>query len=170
MDEKQFVGNFEKILKISDENSIEKLTLIILGKFVTKIRPIGKTSFFNNNFFGFGGYPPFPLGYAPGAKNISNSNLSCLRLIQLLISLTTLIQKRKNQRKQGQFKNFSLNPDFISNCIFSWFNQQIKALAYAGKKFEGFKVMGGLIWVRGRRPPEAREFLKNLQKNFKTTR
>ena len=57
----KLLGKFEKILKIFDENSIEKLNFImIFGKFVTKNRASEITPFFYNNFFGFGGDPPLP--------------------------------------------------------------------------------------------------------------
>ena len=56
--------NYEKILKILDENSIEKLTFkLILEMVMLKIEPSEITSFFYNNFFNFGGgtFPVFPL-------------------------------------------------------------------------------------------------------------
>ena len=67
LDEKpKLLGNFEKILKIFDANSIEKFNFyfnfifnFIFRKFVTKIEPSEITPFFYNNFFGWG-VPPFP--------------------------------------------------------------------------------------------------------------
>ena len=55
-----FSGNFEKILKVFDENSFEKLNFIIIfwKIFLLKIELSEITPFFLNNFFGFGGYPP----------------------------------------------------------------------------------------------------------------
>ena len=58
--------NFEKILRISDENSIEKLNVImILENLLLKIEPSEIPPFFYNNFFGFRGrwgeYSPSPL-------------------------------------------------------------------------------------------------------------
>ena len=53
----QFVGKFEKILKIFDENSIEKLHFyLFLGKLLLKIEPSEITSVFYNNFFRFGAW------------------------------------------------------------------------------------------------------------------
>ena len=73
----KLLGNFEKILKIFDENSTEKLNFyfififnlifnFIFRKFVTKIEPSEIKPVFYNKFFGFGGggFPPFPPGYA----------------------------------------------------------------------------------------------------------
>ena len=56
-------------MKSFDENSIEKLNFNFnFEKFVTKKEPSEITSFFYNNFFGFGGGGifAFPLGYALG--------------------------------------------------------------------------------------------------------
>ena len=48
--------NFEKILKLFDENSIEKLNLyLFFGEFVAKKETSEITSFFYNNFSGSGG-------------------------------------------------------------------------------------------------------------------
>ena len=41
----KLLGNFEKILKIFDANIIEKLIIIIIGKFVTKNRSFEITPF-----------------------------------------------------------------------------------------------------------------------------
>ena len=68
LDEKRkLLGNFGKLMKISDENSIEKLNfylifIFIFRKFVTKLEPSEITPFFYNNFFGFGwgNFPPSP--------------------------------------------------------------------------------------------------------------
>ena len=55
----KLLGNSEKILKIFDENSIEKLNFImIFGKFATKYRAFGNNSIFLQHFFGFGGISP----------------------------------------------------------------------------------------------------------------
>ena len=61
----QFVGNFEQILKIFDENSMEKwnfyfIFIFIQDNLLLKIEPSEITPFFFNNFFGFGG-GGFPL-------------------------------------------------------------------------------------------------------------
>ena len=72
MDEKRkLLGNFEKILKFFDENSIEKVNFLIFyfnylffRKFVTKNRAFGNNIIFLHQFsFGFeeGGFPAFPL-------------------------------------------------------------------------------------------------------------
>ena len=70
LDEKpKLLGNFEKILKFFDENSIEKLNSLFFFYFLfffenlfQKIELSEITPFFYNNFFGFGGgeFPPFP--------------------------------------------------------------------------------------------------------------
>ena len=73
LDEKRkLLGNFEKILKISDENSIEKFNVyfnFILENLWVKIEPSERTQFFYNNIFRFGGggFPPSP-GYALGMR------------------------------------------------------------------------------------------------------
>ena len=70
MDEKRkLLGNFENIVKVFDENSIEKLNFLIFiyfcfGKFVTKNRAFGNNIIFLQQFFRFrggGNFPPFPL-------------------------------------------------------------------------------------------------------------
>ena len=67
MDEKRKLGNFEKILKIFDANSIEKLNFyfifyFIFRKFVTKNRAFGNNTSFLQQFFRFRGeFSPFPL-------------------------------------------------------------------------------------------------------------
>ena len=67
MDEKpKLLGNFEKILKFFDENSIEKLIFLIcffifFENFLLKIEP---SEIPLHHFFGFGGggeFPPFRL-------------------------------------------------------------------------------------------------------------
>ena len=65
LDEKHtLLGNFEKILKIFDENSLEKLHfLLYLENLLLKIEPSKITPFFYNNLFGFGrggGFSPPP--------------------------------------------------------------------------------------------------------------
>ena len=54
---------FENILKVFDENSIEKgIFLLFLENLLLKIEPSEITSFFYTNFFRFRrGFPPFPL-------------------------------------------------------------------------------------------------------------
>ena len=76
MDEKhKYLGNFEKILKLFDEISIEKLFFLFFyfyyfnffENLLLKIELSEITPFFNKNFFGFGGggeFPPSPPGYA----------------------------------------------------------------------------------------------------------
>ena len=59
------LGNFEKILKFIDENSIEKLNFlffIFFENLLLKIELSEITPFFYNIFFGFGGwdFAPFP--------------------------------------------------------------------------------------------------------------
>ena len=65
MDKKhKLFGNFEKILKIFDKNSIEKLNFSrLLEKCFLKIDPSEITSFFYNNSFNFwrGNVPRVPL-------------------------------------------------------------------------------------------------------------
>ena len=53
LDEKhKLLRNFEKILEIFDENSIEKLHFyLFLGKVVAKIRAFGNTIIFLQQFF-----------------------------------------------------------------------------------------------------------------------
>ena len=61
------LGNFEKILKIIDENSIEKLNFsLFLEKLWLKIEPSEIASFFYNNLFQFrgGDVPSVPPTYA----------------------------------------------------------------------------------------------------------
>ena len=72
-DKHKLLGNFEKILKFFDENSLEKLNFLFLFFFenlLLKIELSEITPFFYNNFFGFvggGDFPPFPHpGYALG--------------------------------------------------------------------------------------------------------
>ena len=69
MDEKpKLLGNFEKILKFFDENSIETLNFLFLffiffRKFVTKNRAFGNNTIFLQQFFRFRGggeFPPSP--------------------------------------------------------------------------------------------------------------
>ena len=57
LDEKhQLLGNFEKILKTFDKNSIGKLNFQrVLEKLLLKIEPSEITPFFYNNSFDFGG-------------------------------------------------------------------------------------------------------------------
>ena len=81
MDEKpKLLGNFEKILKFFDENSIEKLNFLFFYFFenlLLKIELSEITPFFYNNFFGFGGdFPPSPPGYALGKSYIFFRDLS----------------------------------------------------------------------------------------------
>ena len=70
MDEKpKLLGNFEKILKFFDENSIEKLNFlffIFFENLLLKIELSEITPFFYDNFFSVsaGGFPPFPLATA----------------------------------------------------------------------------------------------------------
>ena len=62
------LGNFEKILKFFDENSIEKLNFlffIFFENLLLKIELSEITPFFYNNFFGFGGISPLSLWLRP---------------------------------------------------------------------------------------------------------
>ena len=62
----QLVGKSQKILKIFDKNSIKSRILFrIFVKFVTKNRPYWNKTIFLQQFFGFGGFPSLPPGYAP---------------------------------------------------------------------------------------------------------
>ena len=70
LDEKhKLLGNFEKILKFFDENSIEKLNclffyfyfLFFFRKFVTKNRAFGNNTIFLQQFFRFRGGGISPL-------------------------------------------------------------------------------------------------------------
>ena len=72
------LGNFEKVLKIFDEVSIEKLNFyfififnFIFRKCVTKNRAFGNNTIFLQQFFRFrgGGISRFPPGYALGSDN-----------------------------------------------------------------------------------------------------
>ena len=68
LDEKhKLLGNFEKILKVFDENSLEKLNFLFLffiffRKFVTQNRAFGNNTIFLQQFFRFRGgeFPPLP--------------------------------------------------------------------------------------------------------------
>ena len=76
LDEKpKLFENLQKILKMFDENAIEKLNFdfilfyfifnFIFRKFVTKNRAFGNNTIFLQQFFSVsGGFPPFPPGYA----------------------------------------------------------------------------------------------------------
>ena len=73
MDEKhKLLRNFEKILEIFDENSIEKLNFyLFLGKVAAKNRAFGNNIIFLQQFFPVGGgvqTPPNPPAYATGAN------------------------------------------------------------------------------------------------------
>ena len=60
-------GKFEKILKMLDENAMEKLHFyLFLGKFVAKNRNFGNNIIFLQHFFRFGGVEPPPPAYATG--------------------------------------------------------------------------------------------------------
>ena len=76
LDEKRkLLGNFEKFLKVFDENSIEKLIFIFyfLENLLLKIEPSEITPFFYNNFFAFGGISPlFPLAMPLKPENYQN--------------------------------------------------------------------------------------------------
>ena len=63
-EKRKLLGNFEKILKIFHETSIEKLNFYFyFGKFVTNNRALGNNTIFYYNLFGLGGggFPPSPL-------------------------------------------------------------------------------------------------------------
>ena len=67
-------ANCSEILRIFDENAIEKLNIFILENLLLKIEPSEITPFFYNNFFGFGGGVgnfPLPPGYALGPPLVS---------------------------------------------------------------------------------------------------
>ena len=81
LDEKRkLLGNFEKILKIFDEHSIEKLNfyfIFIFENLLLKIDPSEITPFFYNNFFRFRGDFPLPLatplsGCQPLSKSLDD--------------------------------------------------------------------------------------------------
>ena len=83
LDEKcKLLGNFEKILKIFDENSIEKLNYFYFGKFVTKNSAFGNNTIFLQHFFGFGGggFPPFPLATSLALQDFGSGKNSVLSI------------------------------------------------------------------------------------------
>ena len=65
-------GNFAKISKIFDENSMEKLNFyLFMGKFVAKNRNFGSNIIFIQPFFsgsGGGSFPPNPPAYATASE------------------------------------------------------------------------------------------------------
>ena len=64
----KFWENFEKILKVFDKNSLEKLNFyLFLEKLLLKIESSEKTSFFYNSFFNFGEGGTFPVFPPAGA-------------------------------------------------------------------------------------------------------
>ena len=77
LDEKHHcLGNFEKILKNFDENSIENLKfyfIFILEKLLLKIEPFQITPFFYT-FSGFGGISPLSPWLRPCTKPILEDN------------------------------------------------------------------------------------------------
>ena len=84
VDEKrQFLGNFEKILEIFEENSIEKMIfLLFLERLLLNIEPWKITPDFYNNFSLFRGGafpcspPPFPAPMERDAFLSQNYNIS----------------------------------------------------------------------------------------------
>ena len=87
LDEKhKLLGNFEKILKFFDENSLEKLNFlffIFFRKIVNKNRALGNNTIFLQQFFRFregGIFPPFPL-----ATPLINSASHVLSIVFLYI-------------------------------------------------------------------------------------
>ena len=111
MDENpKLLGNFEKILKFFDENSIEKLNflfffILIFFSFenlLLKIELSEITPFFYNNFFGFGGgdFPPFPPWLRPWVDALSMNLLyhNCLTMHgneKFLYRLGKILRTRK---------------------------------------------------------------------------
>ena len=71
---RKLLGNFEKILKFFDENSMEKLNfyfIFILENLLLKIEPSEITPFFYNDFFLFrGDFHPSPLATPLWQRNI----------------------------------------------------------------------------------------------------
>ena len=99
LDEKRkLLGNFEKFLKIFDENSIEKLNFYFIfifyfifyffRKFVTKNRAFGNNTIFLQQFFRFrggGGISPLPPLATPLSapaqwRSLLKWHLTCLHL------------------------------------------------------------------------------------------
>ena len=81
LDEKhKLLGNFEKILKFFDENSLEKLNFLFL--FFTKNRAFGNNTIFLQQFFRFrgggGNFPPFPPWLRPWPNSTPYVNLHSL--------------------------------------------------------------------------------------------
>ena len=77
-EKRKALGNFEKIVKIFDENAIEKLNFFIfIRKFVTKNRAFGNNTIFLQQFFRFRGGGNFPLstGYAIVSSSEINSKM-----------------------------------------------------------------------------------------------
>ena len=101
MDKKRkLLGIFEKILKIFDENSIEKLHFyfififyFIFRKFVTKNRAFGNNTSFLQQFFSFGGgdFPPSPLA-TPLFRIIKGSHLT-IRSSLIFIKIRILLKE-----------------------------------------------------------------------------
>ena len=87
MDEKRkLLGNFEKILKIFDENSIEKLNfyfILFFENLLLKIEPSEITPVFYNIFSvsGGGGFPPSPLATPLGMMYIHRGFENDLQLV-----------------------------------------------------------------------------------------
>ena len=84
-------GNFEKILKLFDENSIEKLNLyLFFGKFVAKNRNFGNNIIFLQQFFpvrGGGSNPQTPPpAYATGLKKFSKLRHRSRKTIMYAVS------------------------------------------------------------------------------------
>ena len=84
LDEKhKLLGNFEKILEIFDENSIEKLNFyLFLGKVVAKNRAFGNNIIFLQHFFRLGGggsSPPNPTEDQYNPLRFITFLLNCLK-------------------------------------------------------------------------------------------
>ena len=121
-------GNLEKILKIFDKNSTEKLNFyLFLEKFWLKIEPSEITSFFYNNFFQFlrGTFPVFPPGGAYGFGWLILTNYwinfgrKALKLGVNFQNFAIKLQKLKNRENFRKmlffYKNFYFQRQFGIN-------------------------------------------------------
>ena len=95
LDEKyKLLGNFEKILKFFDKNSLEKVNLyLFLEKLLLKIKPSEITSFFYNISFNFGGggtFPVFPPAGATAEMAIKSGDTTPFTLFYLIIGVHCL--------------------------------------------------------------------------------
>ena len=101
---------FEKILKCLDENSIEKLHLLLfLENLLLKIEPSEIRSFFYNNFFGFRGGGLSPLSLLATPLTLSPSPVG--KITESLCYEAKHVHRRINM-------HLHLETEFISTEIF----------------------------------------------------